>query len=91
MFRKLHLIYENIFLLHAAVGTDAYGFFCFAGKARSGLLRREQGLIILLSRPSGIEPLADPLCGQLFRMQDQRGRMVFRSISKGFVFPAVRC
>ena len=85
------MIYEKRAIPHAAVGTDAYGFFCFAGKARSGLLHREQGLIILLSRPSGIEPLADPLCGQLFRMQDQRGRMVFRSISKGFVFPAVRC
>ena len=91
LFRKLYMIYEKRTIPHAAVGTDAYGFFCFAGKARSGLLRREQGLIILLSRPSGIEPLADPLCGQLFRMQDQRGRMVFRSISKGFVFPAVRC
>ena len=48
-------------------------------------------IIILLSRPSGIEPLADPLCGQLFRMQDQRGRMAFHSKSKGSVFPTVRC
>lgn len=83
------MIYEKRVFPHATVGTDAYGLFCFAGKARSGLLRREQGLIILLSRPSGIEPLADPLCGQLFRMQDQRGRMVLRSISKGFVFCVV--
>lgn len=85
------MIYEKWVITHAAVGTDAYGFFCFAGKARSGLLRREQGLIILLSRPSGIEPLADPLCGQLFRMQDQRGRMAFHSKSKGSVFLTVRC
>ena len=63
----------------------------YNGKARSGLLRREQGLIILLSRPSGIEPLAAPLCGQLFRMHDQRGRMAFHSKSKGSVFPTVRC
>ena len=85
------MIYEKRTIPHVAVGTDAYGFFCFAGKTRSGLLRREQGLIILLSRPSGIELLADPLCGQLFRMQDQRGRMAFHSKSKGSVFPTARC
>lgn len=37
------MIYEKRTIPHAAVGTDAYGFFCFAGKARTGLLRREQG------------------------------------------------
>lgn len=37
------MIYEKQTIPHAAVGTDAYGFFCFAGKARSGLLRRDRG------------------------------------------------
>lgn len=29
LFRELHLIYENIFLLHAAVGTCACGILVF--------------------------------------------------------------
>ena len=29
VFRELHLIYENIFLLHAAVGTCACGILVF--------------------------------------------------------------
>ena len=37
------MIYEKRTIPHAAVGICAYGFFCFAGKAQSGLLRREQG------------------------------------------------
>lgn len=32
MFRELHLIYENIFLLHAAVGTCVCGIFLFIPK-----------------------------------------------------------
>lgn len=32
LFRELHLIYENIFLLHAAVGTCVCGIFLFIPK-----------------------------------------------------------
>jgi hypothetical protein len=35
------MIYEKRTIPLAAVGTDACGFFYFAGKARTGLLRCE--------------------------------------------------
>ena len=41
--RKLYMIYEKWTIPHAAVGTDACGFFDFVGKVRSGLLLCDRG------------------------------------------------